>query len=97
MPRTSKDKLSLGMDYISMLSSTHQCKSFHTGVTKCKCIVKVQGQLDDVKRFFQEEIDKFWKDPIHHSHRTDGDAIGHFLGVYLFYKCIFTSDLATCF
>ena len=95
MPRTSNDKLSLGMDYISKLSPTHQCKSFHTGVTKCKCIVDVQEQLDDVKRFFQEEIDEFWKDPKHHSNRTVADAIGYFLGVYLFSKCTFTSDLAT--
>ena len=94
MPRTSKDKLSIGMDYISKLSPTHQCRSFHSGVTKCNCIVKVKGQLDDVKRFFQEEIDVFWKDPIHHSHRTVADAIGQFLGVYLFSKCTFTSDLA---
>jgi len=91
----AKDKFSLGMDYISKLSSTHQCRSFHTGVTKCNCIAKIQGQLDHVKRFFQEEIDEFWKDPVHHSHRTVADAIGQFLGVYLFSKCTFTSDLAT--
>jgi len=94
MPRTTNDKLSLGKEYISKLSSVHQCKSFHAGFTKCKCIVKVQEQLNDVKRFFQEEIDGFWKDPKHHSNRIDADAIGHYLGVYLFSKCTFTSDLA---
>jgi len=95
MPRTPNDKLSLGKEYISKLSPAHQCKSFHAGFTKCNCIVKVQEQLNDVKRFFEEEIDEFWKDPKHHSNRIDADAIGHYLGVYLFSKCTFTSDLAT--
>jgi len=47
------------------------------------------------QEYFAVEIDEFLKDPIHHSHRTDADAIGQFWGDYLFSKFTFTSDLAS--
>jgi len=61
MSRTSSNKLLLGMEYIANLSSTHVCKSFHVGVTKCKCIQDVQEHLAEVNKFFEEEIEEFWK------------------------------------
>ncbi len=79
MPRTIKDKLSLGQLYINdQLNADHQCKGFHIGFTKCDCIVAVIDKIDVVKNYFKQEIEMFWKVPAHLSHATDAEAIGYF-------------------
>ena len=94
MPRTSSDKLFLGKEYINNLSSTHLCKSFHGGVTKCKCIKNVKEHLADVKKYFLEEIDEFWKIDAHWKHRTEANAIGQFFGEYIYQRSTLTSKLS---
>jgi len=94
MPRTSNDKLFLGKNYINNLSPTHLCESFHGGVTKCKCIQHVKEHLDDVKNYFLEEIDYFWKIDAHWKHRTEANAIGQFFGEYIYERSTLTSKLS---
>jgi len=62
---------------------------------QCKSIVKVQGQLADVKQFFEVEIYDFWKIPL--STLTELMLMLNTSFACLFVsKCTFTSDLATC-
>lgn len=51
MPRTSSDKLKLGLTYISKLSLSHECRSFSGGVTNCKCICNCGLMLPQVQIF----------------------------------------------
>ena len=94
MTRTTSNKLFLGREYINKLSPTHLCTSFHGGVTKCKCIQNVKEHLDDVKQFFLEEIEEFWKISAHWKHRTDAKTIGHFFGEFLYERCTHISRLS---
>jgi len=54
MPRTTNDKLFLGKEFISKLSSTDDCYSFHSGVKKCNCL-KVDD-IEEVKNFFIKKL-----------------------------------------
>ena len=54
MPRTKNDKLFLGKEFISKLSSTDDCYSFHSGVKKCNCL-KVDD-IQEVKKFFIKKL-----------------------------------------
>ena len=94
MPRTSDDKLFLGKNFIIDLSPTYICVSFHGGVTKCKCIQHVKEHLDDVKNYFLEEMDCFWKIDAHWKHRTEAKAIGQFFGEYIYERSTLTSKLS---
>ncbi len=80
MPRTPGNKLDLALENITKLCPTYDCISFHTGVTKCKCIQAVREDLVKVKKFFCQEVDEFWKIEAHWSHRKDAKAIGQLFG-----------------
>jgi len=92
MPRTTNDKLFLGKEFISKLSATDDCYSFHSGVKKCNCL-KVDD-IKEVKKFFYQEIKDFWNIPVHWKHRTDAKAIGQFFGVYIYERSTLTSKVS---
>jgi len=91
MPRTPGNKLDLALENITKLCPTYDCISFHTGVTKCKCIQAVREDLVKVKKFFCQEVDEFWKIEAHWSHRKDAKAIGQLFGEYIFARSTHTS------
>ena len=42
-------------------------------------------------RFFSEEIQDFWKNPVHWNHRNDARAIGQLFGEYIYERSTFIS------
>jgi len=54
MPRTSSDKLKLGLDEIADLSPSYVCKGFHGDYLKCNGIIKLQDKLAESKVFSAE-------------------------------------------
>jgi len=96
MPRTSSDKLKLGLTYISMLFLSHECRSFSGGVTNCKSICNCGLMLPQVQVFFELEIKEFWKKSVHFSVRNDGAAIGDLFGKYLYPYSILESERVSC-
>ena len=93
MPRTSHNKLGIALENIAKLCPTYECISFHSGVTNCKCIQVVHEDLEEVKKYFCQEVDEFWKTQAHWTHRTDAKAIGQLFGEYIFTRSTHTSKL----
>jgi len=83
MPRTSSDKLKLGLDEIASLSPDYICKGFHGDFLKCNCIIKLQDKVALSKNFFGEMIDDFWSEPTHLENRFHGADMGPFLAEFL--------------
>jgi len=83
MPRTSSDKLKLGLDEIARLSPSYVCKGFRGDFLKCNCIIKLQDKVALSKNFFGEMIDDFWSEPTHLENRFHGADMGPFLAEFL--------------
>ncbi len=57
-------------------------------------IQDIHKLLVEVKKFLEQEIYGFWKNPIHHSHRSDAKAIRQLFGEYIYEISTFTSKLS---